>query len=227
MFNLKSPGIKEKILSICVVVMLCMPILLMAQGGKGKDKSGRCYTITVDAVFDDASTNGIQSDGYDYIGLQNAATVCILRGQDYDFILGTMNYRLDMRYAGFDRKVTLDFEANNTNLNLPFEPFQIVDASIRVDLVLEAPVETRFIMWFEVEGSKYRNYKLYFDGQLGASSVQVTVDGDEPNRKWTIESINGHKARLEYGRGKDYIEQIFLMPFKITVDETSKPPTCL
>lgn len=224
---------KKIILRICIVMMMCMPLTLLAQGkGKGKkDPRFKCDTVTVDAVFDDSENYGIKSDGLPYLGLENAATVCILLEQDHDFILGTNNNRLDMAY-GVDRKVTLDFDANNSPedlLDLPFFPYyQVVDASIRVDEAspAEEPSVTRFIMWFEVDR---KDYKLYFDGQQGASNVLVmntTAEGSDL-RQWTIESIAPHKARLTYGKGKSYVELLFTMLFQITVYETDKDPTCL
>jgi hypothetical protein len=237
--NLKSPGTKKKILIICAALALCIPLLLVAQGDKGKGnkggKSSMCQTVTADAEFRDTQGDGIRSGVENsihgdkkYYGNEDAL-VCLLKGQDHDFILSTMGGTKYERASGIDRKVTLDFGANG-NPAPPFDSLSFeVDPLIRVDEVLSDDPEgytdqpKRFIMWFSVGRD---NYRLVFDGLDESEYVSVTQTGTTPERIWTI--ISTDKARLEYDhRGKRYTVGHFVMPFQITVLETEKDPTCL
>lgn len=243
MFDLKFPGAKQRILIICAVLALCLPLLLIAQGDKGQGnkggKSSLCQTVTADAEFRDDSTDGIGSgseysikgNNKMYYGLEDAL-VCLLKEQDHDFILSTVGKTSYERASGIDRKVRLDFSANYNDLSLlPFDPILEVDALIRVDEVLSDNPEgytdqlKRFIMWFSVGRD---NYRLVFDGLDQSEWVLVTQTGTTPNRIWAIASAETHAARLEYDhRGKRYTVGHFVMPFQITVYETDKDPTCL
>ncbi|NIM90182.1 MAG: hypothetical protein GTO17_04460 [Candidatus Aminicenantes bacterium] len=229
MANFKFLGMRGRILSICVASGLVIPLLLLAQsnqgkGGKGKDPN--CNTVTADAEFRDAIGDGIYSDGYGFYKGLEGATVCLLTEQDHDFILGCMNTKIEKGYI--DRKVTLDFLANNTNLP-PFDPIQVVDVSIRVDEVLSetnyTDQEKRFLLWFDIGRN---SYQLRFDGLDECEWVKVTqyTDPDTGLRQWTIESIGTHTARLEKVKGKRFTVGHFIMPFQITVYETDKDPTC-
>lgn len=240
MANFKSPGINKRILSICAALALCVPLVLLAQGNKGK-KPSACPTVTADAVFRDGEMDGIQSGneysikGNDkkYYGLEDAL-VCLLTEQDHDFILSTEGKTSYERASGINRKVTLDFGANNTTW-LPFSATLEVDALVRVDEVLSDTDYTdpkmRFIMWFSVSRD---NYRLVFDGLVidefnQSDWVEVTQTTNADGlREWTITCTDSHKARLEYDhRGKRYTVGHFVMPFQITVYETKKEPTCL
>jgi hypothetical protein len=236
MANFKSLGMKGRILSICVALALCIPLLLLAQSNQGKGNKGKknpsCQTVTADAVFRDGTTDGIRSDGIwggEYRGLEGA-TVCLLTEWDYDFILGCRDERIEKGYP--DRKVKLDFSASNSEedlIGLPFDPIQEADVLIRVDEVLSdegdyTDSEMRFLLWFDVGRD---SYQLRFDGLDDCEYVEVTQTGISPNRIWTIESIGSHTARLEKLKGKRYTAGHFKMPFQIVVYETDKDPTCL
>lgn len=249
MSNFKSPGIKKRILIICMAVALCVPLFLLAQKNKDKTVSVQrtnCLTVTADAEFGDDSGDGICSDGEysiygdkTYYGLEDIL-VCLLIEQDHDFLLSTQGKTKYERSSGTDRKVTLDFSANANDLSLlPFYHLQVVDALIRVDEVLSETgypaTEKRFILWFKVGRNDYR---LVFDGLIidelnGEMNEWVSViqaGNAEPGpRHWTIESTGSHKARLENDqRAKRYTIGHFIMPFKMTVTERQdKPPTCL
>ena len=253
MANFKSPGINKRTLIICAALALCIPLLLVAKGDKGKGNKGgnssMCLTVTADAIFRDAQspdgtdgTDGIRSDGIwegVYEGL-NGSTVCLLTEYDYDFLLGTKNKKIEREEGGgIDRKVTLDFGANpQDDLNsLPFGSFQVVDVGIRVDLVLSDEPKgytdqaKRFLMWFSVGRDRYQ---LRFDGQVFDEfnqsdwvSVTQTYNDDTKLRKWTIESTGYHIARLDKVMGNGFTVGFFIMPFQITVYETDKPATCL
>lgn len=240
MANFKSPGIKKRILSICAALALCVPLLLVAQGNKGKGnkggKSSMCETITADAIFCDELGDGILSDGgysihgdTKYYGLEDTL-VCLLKEQDHDLILSTQGGTKYEKESGLDRKVTLDFSANNNCNLLPFDPILEVDALIRVDEVLSdteyTDITTRLLMWFDVGRD---SYQLRFDGLDDCEWVLVTqtYDPDTELREWTIKSIGTYTARLEKVKGKRYTVGHFIMPFQITVYETEKPATCL
>jgi len=239
MANFKSLGIKKRILSICAALALCLPLLLLAQGDKGKGnkggKSSMCQTVTADAEFRDDG-NGIRSGDENsiygdkkYYGLEDAL-VCLLTEQDHDFILSTQGGTSYERASGIDRKITLNFSINGNYLSsLPFDPILEVDALIRVDEVLSDTGYTdqpkRFIMWFSVGRDDYR---LVFDALDESEWVLVTQTGTTPNRIWTIASAGTQTARLESDhRGKRYTVDHFVMPFQIIVYETEKEPTCL
>ena len=231
MSNFRFLGKKNKVLSLYAALALCVPLILLAQENKvevNKKNGPNCQTRTADALFRDNISDGISSDGIwegVYEGL-NGSTVCLLTEWDYDFILGVRDKRIE-RETGIDRKVTLNFTANNSHLP-PFNPNQTVDALIRVDEVLsdtEYTATKRLIMWFKVGRDDYR---LVFDGLDDVDWVLVTQSGISPDRTWIIESRESHTARLEYDhRGKRRTVGYFTMPFRITVYETDKPPTCL
>lgn len=235
MANFKSPGIKKRILSICAALALCLPLLLLAQGGKGNKggKSSMCQTVTADAEFRDDFSYGIRSGDENsiyndkkYYGLEDAL-VCLLTEQDHDFILSTEGKTSYERASGINRKVTLDFTVNNGYSPFDVDPIE-VDALIRVDEVLSDTGYTatkRFIMWFSVGRDDYR---LVFDALDESEWVLVTQTGTTPNRIWTIASAGTQTARLESDhRGKRYTVDHFVMPFQIIVYETEKEPTCL
>ena len=205
-----------------------------AAGQKGKPPSNKCNHLTAAAVFRDASTDGVKSDGQfvypypafgspsEYHGWEDSA-VCLMMFDDYDFIMGTSGTIFEKN--GWNRMVALDFAAN-PNPSTPFNPLQTVEVSIRSDYIFNlaepGPVNRRLILWFTANGT---DYKLYFDDADGADMVQATVTGtaEARNRVWTIES-SGY-GRLE-GPRKTGIVGYFLMPFKITIHETSYPNTC-
>ena len=232
MANFKSLGTKGRILSICVALALCIPLLLLAQSNQGKGNKGKknpsCNTVTADAVFRDGATDGILSDGEGFYKGLEGATVCLLTEWDYDFILGCRDTKIEKGYI--DRKVILDFSANTGNdlSLLPFDPFQVADVLIRVDEVLSdadySDSEMRFLLWFDVGRN---SYQLRFDGLDECEWVKVTQETVSGLRRWTIESIGSHTARLEKVKGKRYTVGHFIMPFQITVYETEKDPTCL
>jgi len=246
MANFKSPGINKRTLSICAVLALCLPLLLVAQGDKGNGnkggKSSMCQTVTADAELRDDG-DGIRSgneysihNDKKYYGLEDTL-VCLLTEQDHDFILSTEGKTSYERASGINRKVTLDFGVNNGGYS-PFDVDPIeVDALIRVDEVLSNDAESytnqpkRLILWFSIGRN---NYRLVFDGLVidefnQSDWVEVTQTTNADGlREWTIASAETHKARLEYDhRGKRYTVDHFVMPFQITVYETTKPPTCL
>lgn len=243
MSNLKSPRIKKRTFIIYAALALLVPLVILAQGNKGKankDKSDSCQTITADAVFRDATQNGIdgiRSDGdfssiygdSKYYGNEDTL-VCLLKEQDHDFILSTEGGTKYERESGVDRKVTLDFSAHPDNdlSLLPFDPVQVVDVLIRVDEVLSdtdyTDPEKRFLLWFKVGRD---SYQLRFDG-ADCELVAVTQTGINPNRIWTINSTGSSTAWFVKLKGlKKNTVGYFKMPFKITVYETTKPPTCL
>jgi len=189
--------------------------------------------MTAKAAFSDwvqGSPAGIRGDGKgDYVGLQNAV-VGLLVGQDHDFVLSTTDRQVE-KAAKVDRKVTLDFGANNSQTDLskfglPFAPFQ-VDALIRVDEVYMVGIDpvkypnnqssTRLILWFG-------NHRLYFD----YGTVSVTGSASRP-RHWFIESMYPHVAWLQVtkGAGNTTIGHV-TMPVQITVDEIPGAlPSCI
>ena len=235
MANFKSLGMKRRTLSICVALALCIPLLLIAPLNQGKGKKNpSCNTVTADAEFRDDGLDGIRSDDgpsfygdKKYYGNEDAL-VCLLKDQDHDFILSTEGNTRYERQSGLDRKVTLNFSANNSNLP-PFYPIQVADVLIRVDEVLSdadySDVEMRFLLWFDVGRN---SYQLRFDGLDECDYVTVTQQTDSSGlRQWTIESNETHTARLEKVKGRRHTVGHFIMPFQITVYETDKDPTCL
>jgi hypothetical protein len=217
---------KEGYLLLCVWVALCLPLMLTAQ-------NPNCTSMTAKAAFSDwvqGSPAGIRGDGKgDYVGLQNA-DVGLLTGYDHDFVLDTRDNHVE-KAAKVDRKVTLDFGANNSQTDLskfglPFAPFQ-VDALIRVDEVYMVGIDpvkypnnqssTRLILWFG-------NYRLYFD----SGTVSVTGNASRP-RHWVIESTYPHVAWLQVTKGMNNVTiGTIKMPVQITVDEIpGAPPSCI
>ena len=240
MANFKSLGAKGRMVRLGVALALCVPLVLLTQGNQGKGNKGKknqnCQTVTADAVFRDDASDGILSDGefssiYNdkkYYGLEDTL-VCLLKEQDHDLILSTAGKTQYERASGVDRKVTLDFLANNLNLP-PFDPDLVTDVLIRVDEVLSdtnyADMEKRFLLWFDIGRD---HYQLRFDG-TDCDLVWVTQSRESPNRIWTIESTGDHTAWLVKLKGvsRKTTVDYFIMPFKITVTERQdKDPTCL
>ena len=239
MANLKSLGTKGILLRMFVALALCISLFLVAQGKQGKGNKGKgpnCKTITADAEFRDETGDGIRSDGLysvhgdkRYYGLEDTL-VCLLTDQDHDFIQSTQGGTSYEKESGVDRKVTLDFTASIENdlTLLPFQPYQIIDPLIRADEILSdtdyTDLPKRLLLWFDVGRDKYQ---LRFDG-IDCDLVWATQSGESPNRIWTIESFGDELARLVKLKGlKKNTIGYFKMPFKITVYETAKPPTCL
>jgi len=232
MASFKTSGVSRAVPRIVAGVALYALLGLLSGPSLGKaaaaGPSSKCLTVTAEAVFRDATTDGIRSDNLglylEYRGWEDSL-VCLMTTQDFDFILGTTNTKYEK--TGIDREATLDFAAN-PNPATPFSPFQVGEVTIRADYIL-SPTEyysepKRLILWFKVGRTEY---KLYFDGVDECDMATVSQTGTAPNRVWTIE-VDG-LGRLEgpVGRGKTGAIDYYLMPFKITISETNYPPTCL
>jgi hypothetical protein len=218
--------------SLVAGIALCALLGLLAGAGTNKataaGPSSKCLTVTAAALFRDDPTDGIRSDNLglypEYRGWEDSL-VCLMTTQDFDFILGTTNTKYEK--TGIDRQVTLDFGAN-PNPPTPFPALQVGEVSIRADYILSSTgydsEPKRLILWFKVGRT---DYKLYFDGVDECDTTIVSQTGTAPDRVWTIECDG--KGRLEgpVGRGKTGTIGLFLMPFKITISETTYPPTCL
>ncbi len=247
MSHLRSLGKSVRARRSALVWVLCLMLGLIwgllqdgaeAAGQKGKPSSSKCNHLTAAAVFRDADTDGIKSDGQsiyyegsngsfygspsEYHGWEDS-TVCLMMFDDYDFIMGTSGTSFEK--TGINRLAVLNFAAN-PNPPVPFDPFQLVEVNIRSDYVYDieadqGPFNKRLIVWFTANRV---DYKLYFDDTDDETDmVQVTLTGTTPNRVWTIESSG--QGRL-VGPRKTGIVGYFYVPFKITIYETNYPNTC-
>jgi hypothetical protein len=233
MSSRKPSGVSSAIPRIAAAVALCALLGLLSGAILGKASaagpSSKCLTVTAAALFRDDPADGFRSDNLayylEYRGWEDAL-VCLMTTQDCDFILGTTNTKYEK--TGIDRKATLDFAAYLGNPLTPFSPLQVGEVTIRADYILsETPYSgepKRLILWFKVGRTEY---KLYFDGVDECDTATVSQTGAAPSRVWTIEGDGLGRLEGPVGRGKTGTIGHYLMPFKITISETTYPPTCL